>query len=261
VTDAVTDAAAHNTAGVPKHVAIIMDGNGRWAEEQGLERLEGHRAGAKVVRDITTYCRELGVRYLTLYAFSSENWGRPETEVGGLMQLLADYLVDERPTLMKNGIELRTIGAVDKLPLFVRTLLGAVREATKTHTGMRLTLALSYGSREEITRAVRSIADDVAKGALKPDAIDERTIASRLDSADTPDPDLMIRTSGEMRISNFMLWQLAYTELFISEVPWPEFTRAHLDTAFAAYRKRQRRYGLTGAQITKSAKGSKADRA
>jgi undecaprenyl diphosphate synthase len=217
-----------------------------------MERLEGHRAGAKTVRDITTYCRELGVKYLTLYAFSSENWGRPDPEVSGLMQLLADYLAEERPTLLKNGIELNTIGSVDKLPLFVRVLLGTVKEATKglaeSRGGMRLTLALSYGSREEITRAVRSIAADVKAGKLAPDAVDEKIIAARLDSADMPDPDLMIRTSGEKRISNFMLWQLAYTELFISDVPWPAFTRAHLDEAFASYGQRQRRFGLTGAQ-------------
>jgi undecaprenyl diphosphate synthase len=240
-----------DTSGPPRHIAIIMDGNGRWAQEQGMPRLEGHRAGAKVVRDITTYCRELGVRYLTLYAFSTENWGRPEDEVGGLMQLLHDYLVEEQPTLTKNQIELRTIGAVDKLPLFVRTMLGVVKEATKTMTGMRLTLALSYGGREEILRAVRSLAADVKKGSLKPDEIDAAALSSRLDSAGTPDPDLLIRTSGEMRVSNFMLWQIAYTELYITDVPWPAFTRAHLDDAIAAFGKRQRRFGLTGAQVQK----------
>jgi undecaprenyl diphosphate synthase len=231
-------------------VAIIMDGNGRWALERGLPRLEGHRAGARTVRDITTYCRELGVRYLTLYAFSSENWGRPKDEVGGLMQLLHDYLVEERPTLLNNGIELCTIGATDKLPLFVRALLAGVREATKGQNGMRLTLALSYGSREEIVRAVKSIAADVKSGALKADAIDDTLISSRLDTADMPDPDLMIRTSGEMRISNFMLWQLAYTELYVTPVAWPDFTRAQLDEAFASFHKRQRRFGLTGTQVT-----------
>ncbi len=234
---------------IPRHVAIIMDGNGRWAQERGLARLEGHRAGAKTVADITTYCRELGVKYLTLYAFSSENWARPAPEVGGLMQLLADYLMQERPTLLKNGIELHTIGNVDKLPLFVRALLAAVKEASKGQTGMRLTLALSYGAREEITRAAKSLAADVKAGRLAIDAIDEQLLAQRLDSADMPDPDLLIRTSGEMRLSNFMLWQLAYTELFISDVAWPAFTRAHLDEAFAAFHKRQRRFGLTGAQV------------
>jgi undecaprenyl diphosphate synthase len=237
----------------PRHIAIIMDGNGRWAQERGLERLEGHRAGAKTVRDITTYCREIGVRYLTLYAFSSENWGRPETEVGGLMSLLHDYLVDERATLLKNRIELKTIGATDKLPLFVRTLLGAVKEATRGMDGMRLTLALSYGGRDEILRAARALAKDVKRGAVKVDDIDEKLFAEHLDTQGTPDPDLLIRTSGEMRISNFMLWQIAYSELWITDVAWPAFGRASLDEAIASYQRRQRRFGLTGAQV-----GSKA---
>ncbi|OGQ22353.1 MAG: di-trans,poly-cis-decaprenylcistransferase [Deltaproteobacteria bacterium RBG_16_71_12] len=238
-----------SAAPVPRHVAIIMDGNGRWAEERGLPRLEGHRAGAKAVRDITTYCRELGVRYLTLYAFSSENWGRPETEVAGLMQLLQDYLKDERTTLLKNQIELCTIGAVDKLPLVVRALLGAVKEATRGLSGMRLTLALSYGARDEIVRAVRAVAADVKRGALAIDDIGPEHIEAHLDSAGTPDPDLLLRTSGEMRVSNFMLWQIAYSELYVTPVAWPDFSRARLDEAFASYRGRQRRFGLTGAQV------------
>jgi undecaprenyl diphosphate synthase len=225
-----------------------MDGNGRWAEERSLERVDGHKEGAKTVREITTYCRELGVKYLTLYAFSSENWGRPELEVGGLMQLLHTYLQEERNTLEKNDISLQTIGAVDKLPLFVRSLLGTVKEATKDKKGMRLTLALSYGSREEIVHAARSLANDVRRGTLSPEDIDESAIARRMYSADLPDPDLLIRTSGERRLSNFMLWQVAYTELYIADVAWPAFTRAHLDEALASYGKRQRRFGLTGAQ-------------
>ncbi len=237
------------SAPAPRHVAIIMDGNGRWAQERGLPRLEGHRAGAKTVRDITTYCRELGVRYLTLYAFSSENWGRPEAEVSGLMSLLQDYLKDERATLLKNRIELCTIGATDKLPLVVRALLGAVKEATRGLDGMRLTLALSYGSRDEIVRAVRAVAADVKRGALAVGDIGPEHIEAHLDSAGTPDPDLLIRTSGEMRISNFMLWQLAYTELYITPHAWPDFTRARFDEALASYQGRQRRFGLTGAQV------------
>lgn len=215
-----------------------------------MPRIEGHRVGARTVRDITTYCRELGVRYLTLYAFSSENWGRPEDEVSGLMQLLHDYLVEERPTLLDNNIELHTVGATDKLPLFVRAMLTGVKEATKGKDGMRLTLALSYGSRDEMLRAARSLARDVKSGKLAVDDIDEAKFAARLDTAGMPDPDLMIRTSGEMRISNFMLWQLAYAELYVTPVAWPDFTRAHLDEAFATYGKRQRRFGLTGAQVT-----------
>ncbi len=236
---------------VPRHVAIIMDGNGRWAEDRGLPRIEGHRAGAKTVREVTTHCRERGVRYLTLYAFSSENWGRPETEVGGLMQLLHEYLVEERATLLKNQIELRTIGATDKLPLFVRTVLKAAKEASRGLGGMRLTLALSYGSRDEIVRAARALAGDVRRGTLKPDEIDEKAVSARLDTADMPDPDLLIRTSGEMRLSNFLLWQLAYTELYVTDVTWPEFSRAHVDEAFASFGSRQRRFGLTGAQARK----------
>jgi undecaprenyl diphosphate synthase len=243
---------------VPKHVAMIMDGNGRWAEERGLDRIEGHKAGAKVVRDVTTYCREIGVRYLTLYAFSSENWGRPEREVGGLMQLLGEYLNEERPTLLKNQIELRTIGATERLPLLVRTLLGAVSEATKGLPGMRLTLALSYGSRDEIVRAAKKLAEDVKSGKMRAADIDENAINARLDTADMPDPDLLVRTSGEKRISNFLLWQLAYTELFITDVPWPDFTRAHVDEAFASYANRQRRFGLTGAQLSSSSSSTSA---
>jgi undecaprenyl diphosphate synthase len=236
----------------PQHVAIIMDGNGRWAQERGAERLEGHRSGAQTVRDIVTYARELGVRYLTLYAFSSENWGRPEPEVEGLMELLYDYLVEEQPTLLKNGIQFSTIGDKERLPAFVKTMLDAVREATADLDGMRLTLALSYGAREEIVRAVRSLAHDVKRGALDPDAIDVDTLGQRLDTHDMPDPDLLIRTSGEMRVSNFLLWQIAYSELYITKVAWPAFTRAHFDEALAEYQTRQRRFGLTGAQIAGS---------
>ncbi len=233
----------------PQHVAIIMDGNGRWAQERGQARLEGHRAGAKTVREIVTYCRELGVRYLTLYAFSSENWGRPGDEVAGLMELLRTYLVDERPTLLKNSIELSTIGAVGKLPVPVRMMLDDVMKATKGLDGMRLTLALSYGSRDELVRAVQRIGKDVDRGVLDPDEIDEAAISARLDTAGMPDPDLLIRTSGEMRISNFLLWQLAYTELYITDVAWPAFGKAELDKAFQSFHGRQRRFGLTGAQL------------
>jgi undecaprenyl diphosphate synthase len=233
----------------PRHVAIIMDGNGRWAQERGQPRLEGHRAGAKTVREIVTYCRELGVRYLTLYAFSSENWGRPGDEVAGLMELLRTYLVDERPTLLTNAIELSTIGATGKLPVPVRMMLDDVMKATKGLDGMRLTLALSYGARDEIVRAVQKLAKDVDRGAIDPDQIDEAAIAARLDTADMPDPDLLIRTSGEMRVSNFLLWQLAYTELYVTDTAWPAFTKAELDRAFASFHGRQRRFGLTAAQL------------
>ena len=230
----------------PTHVAIIMDGNGRWAQERGHARLEGHRAGAKTVREIVTHARELGVRYLTLYAFSSENWGRPGDEVEGLMELLAQYLIEERPTLLKNRIELSTIGATKKLPSIVRDLLDEVMGVTKGLDGMRLTLALSYGARDEIVRAVQQLVDDGVQ------VVDEKAIAARLDTRDMPDPDLLIRTSGEMRVSNFLLWQIAYAELYVTDVPWPAFTKDRFDEALAAYAKRQRRFGLTGAQVAPS---------
>ena len=234
---------------VPQHVAIIMDGNGRWAEERGLERLQGHKQGALTVREITTACRERGVKFLTLYSFSTENWSRPVDEVDGLMDLLREYLRDELPTLKKNGVRLATIGDVARLPLVVRTGLEVTRQATANETGMQLTLALSYGSRDEIVDAVKSIARDVKSGRLDVDAVDHALFSSRLQTAGLPDPDLVIRTSGEQRISNFLLWQLAYAELWFTDVAWPDFGRAHLDAAFAAYGKRQRRFGKTGAQV------------
>ncbi|MFZ9886262.1 MAG: isoprenyl transferase [Myxococcota bacterium] len=238
-----------NQRSTPRHIAIIMDGNGRWAEDRRLPRLEGHRAGARTVRDITTYARELGVRYLTLYAFSSENWGRPGHEVGGLMELLREYLVEERKTLLDNRIELSTIGDTARLPAAVRLLLNDVMGATRGLDGMRLTLALSYGGRDEILRAVRGIAHAVDRGDLDPEEISAAHLEDRLDTAGVPDPDLLIRTSGEQRISNFLLWQLAYAELYFTEVPWPAFARADLDKALVAYANRQRRFGLTGGQV------------
>ncbi len=242
-----------DAAELPRHVAIIMDGNGRFAEERGQKRLEGHRAGARSVREITTYARELGVRYLTLYAFSTENWARPGDEVSGLMDLLREYLSEEKQTLLDNDIELRTIGETQKLPLPVRVLLDDVMGATRGLSGMRLTLALSYGSRDEILRAVRSLAVAVDRGELDPDEIGAAQLEQRLFTHDLPDPDLLIRTSGEQRISNFLLWQLAYAELYFTDVSWPAFTRASFDEALLAYRKRQRRFGLTGAQVSKGA--------
>lgn len=233
---------------LPEHVAIIMDGNGRWATERGEPRLAGHRAGADTVRDLTTHAAELGIRYLTLYAFSSENWLRPDDEVSGLMQLLHDYLREEEPTLRDNGIALRTIGAVWRLPLFVRERLDGVIARTAHLDHMRLTLALSYGSHDEITRAMKAIARRVASGELSPEAIEPETIAAHLDTHDMPDPDLLIRTGGEMRVSNFLLWQVAYTELYVTATPWPAFSRSHLDTALEVYAGRQRRFGMTGDQ-------------
>jgi undecaprenyl diphosphate synthase len=234
---------------VPQHVAIIMDGNGRWAEERGLPRLEGHRQGAVTVREITTACRERGVKFLTLYSFSTENWSRPPDEVDGLMDLLRVYLRDELPTLKKNGVRLSTIGDVARLPLVVRTGLEITKQATANESGMQLTLALSYGSRDEMVAAVKTIARDVQAGRVGVDAIDQALFASHLQTAGLPDPDLVIRTSGEQRISNFLLWQLAYAELWFTDVAWPDFGRAQLDAAFETFGRRQRRFGKTGAQL------------
>ena len=227
-----------------------MDGNGRWAQERGLPRIEGHKRGAVTVRDITTACRERGVKYLTLFSFSTENWSRPADEVEGLMDLLRSYLRDELPTLLKNGVRLASIGDVGRLPLLVRTGLEAVKAATASATGMQLTLALSYGGRDEIVQAAQKLARDVKGGRVDVDGIDQAAFASRLQTAGMPDPDLVIRTSGEMRISNFLLWQVAYAELFFADVAWPDFTRERLDEAIAAFHQRQRRFGKTGAQLS-----------
>ncbi len=226
------------------HLAIIMDGNGRWAEAQRRSRIDGHREGAGRVRDVVTRCRELGLRHLTLYTFSSENWGRPALEVEALMALLARYLRDELDILRGNDIELRAIGDLRRLPSTLRLQLDQAVAATRGLGGMRLTLALSYGGRDEITRAVRRLARDVERGLLRPDRIDENAVARRLDTADAPDPDLVIRTGGERRLSNFLLWQAAYAELYFTHTPWPEFDAAGLDRALRWYRRRRRRFGL-----------------
>jgi undecaprenyl diphosphate synthase len=241
------DAAAE---GVPRHVAIIMDGNGRWATERGLPRTAGHEAGADSVREIVRACRALGVRYLTLYSFSTENWARPEDEVEALMVLLARYLQEERDEMMENGIRLQGIGELERLPPHVRTLLREVSKYTANNEGLLLTLALSYGSRAEIVDAVRRIAGEVAAGTLAPEQIDADVISRHLYTANMPDPDLLVRTSGELRLSNFLLWQVAYSELYVTDVMWPDFRRPHLEVALAAYAGRQRRFGKTGGQVT-----------
>ncbi len=242
-------------ARLPRHVAIIMDGNGRWAEERGLPRVAGHRAGAETVDRITTACRELGIGYLTLYAFSEQNWARPPEEVGALMQLLLDYVQKERAQILDNNIRLSTIGETDRLPLFVRGPLRELMDKSANNTGMVLTLALSYGGREEIVRAARRLAERALRGELTPGEIDADTFASGLFTAGMPDPDLLIRTSGEERVSNFLLWQVAYTELFFSPVRWPDFDRDHLLRALAHYEARERRFGLTSSQLTAAAAG------
>lgn len=234
----------------PRHVAIIMDGNGRWARERGQPRLDGHRKGADVVRDITTFARELEIPYLTLYSFSVQNWRRPPDEVAGLMQLLEEYCQNERATLMENDIRLSTIGAHDRFPETTRQALAALTEETAANRSMTLTLALDYGGREELVEAVRRLAHDVRSKRLAPDKIDESAIETRLYTALIPDPDLVIRTSGEMRVSNFLLWQIAYAELAFTDVRWPEFTREHFAAALRDYSKRERRFGATGEQLT-----------
>lgn len=234
---------------LPRHIAIIMDGNGRWAKQHAMGRIRGHKRGAQAVRTTVTACWEIGIAYLTLFAFSSENWGRPGEEVNALMDLLADYLDKETPTLQKRGIRLAAIGDIDKLYLPVRKKLLEVMKLTERNDKMVLNLALSYGSRDEIVAAVRKMVADQRDGKLKIDDIDKETLARYLFTASMPDPDLLIRTSGEYRISNFLLWQLAYTELYFTDVLWPDFKKSDLLAAIAVYQQRERRFGLTSEQI------------
>lgn len=228
---------------VPQHIAIIMDGNGRWAQKKGNIRLFGHKAGVDSVRDITESCAQLGVKHLTLYAFSTENWNRPSTEINGLMKLLVQSLRNEAERLRRNDIKLVTIGQTDRLPERCQKQLNEVIEMTRDNTRMQLCLALSYSGRWDITEAVKQIAAEAIKGNVEPDKIDDHLISSHLSTASVPDPDLIIRTSGEYRISNFLLWQLAYSELFITETYWPDFRRDELYKAIISYQKRDRRYG------------------
>ena len=237
--------AAAPAPAVPTHLAIIMDGNGRWARQRGLPRIKGHEHGAESVRVAIRTCRKLGIRYLTLYAFSVENWGRPRAEIEALMALLRRFLRDEEHELHANEVQLRAIGRLADLPEGVRDELARVTAATAHHTKGTLVLALSYGGRTEIAAAAREIARSVRAGTLDPEAVDEAAVAAHLYAPDIPDPDLMIRTSGEMRISNFLLWQLSYAELYITDVLWPDFREAHLTRAVEEYGRRQRRFGLS----------------
>ena len=234
---------------IPTHLAIIMDGNGRWAEQRRLPRILGHRKGVESVQTIVDECLKLGVRYLTLYAFSSENWGRPQDEVEALMGLLGTFLKKELGQLQKQGIRLMAIGELDRLPNAISKILKDIIEKTAENDQMVLTLALSYGSRNELTRAMQSIGRKIASGELQADDLTEADITAALDTHAIPDPDLLIRTSGEMRISNFLLWQMAYSELYFTEAFWPDFSRDLLLLAIEEYSHRQRRFGLTGAQM------------
>jgi len=232
---------------VPDHVAIIMDGNGRWAKKRSWMRVKGHEQGAETVRTIVRASRKIGIRVLTLYAFSTENWQRPQKEIRALMHLLKKFLKNEEAELLENNIRLDAIGEIDRLPADVRDILEKVRRRTAENDGMQLNLALSYGARGEIVRMVQHLAAQAVAGQLAPDDIDEKQIASHLYTAGLPDPDLLIRTSGEMRISNFLLWQIAYSELFVTDTLWPDFTREEYLSILDAYRQRERRFGRTEA--------------
>ena len=233
----------------PRHVGIIMDGNGRWAQRQGRPRLDGHRVGADSVRDITRASREVGIEALTLYAFSSQNWQRPVEEVAGLMELLREYLISERSEILDNAIRLEAIGDVERLPPIAREPLDELRALSAGNRGMVLTLALSYGGRESIARAVRAAVRDAASGQLSPDDVDVERFNSYLPTGRLPPLDLLIRTSGEQRISNFMLWEIAYAELMFIDVLWPEFRRQHLFECLEQFGARERRFGLTSGQL------------
>lgn len=235
---------------LPKHVAIIMDGNGRWAKEQRLPRVSGHRAGVDSVRDIVQACGQLSIPYLTLYAFSTENWKRPKSEVSVLMDLLMIYLRSEIEDLNRNNVRLNAIGQLNALPKPVQKELHSSIEKLSGNTGLNLTLALSYSGRWDIVRAVQTLALDVRRGKLSPEDITEDLFQTYLTTADLPSPDLLIRTSGEMRLSNFLLWEMAYAELHIASVFWPEFRREHLYQALSDYLQRERRFGKTSEQLT-----------
>jgi len=235
---------------LPRHIAIIMDGNGRWAKEQGHDRLYGHFHGVESVRNIVEGCAELGVEYLTLYAFSTENWERPEYEVVGLMELLVSTIRNEVESLHKNNIKLHVIGDMNMLPDYARKELKEALDFTKDNTGLNLVMALSYSGRWELLNAVKNIAYEVKKGNLSLEEIDQDTLQQHLTTSGLPDPELMIRTSGEYRISNFLLYQLAYAELYFTHVRWPDFRKENLYEAILDYQGRERRFGKTGEQLT-----------
>jgi undecaprenyl diphosphate synthase len=242
---------------IPLHIAIIMDGNGRWARKRGFPRVAGHKKGVDSVRDTVEACAQLGVKYLTLYTFSTENWNRPKEEVSTLMRLLLRSLKDETDELHQNDIKLTTIGDIKSLPDEVQKQLFEAMEKTKDNKRMTLNLALSYSGRWELLETFRNLATKVRIGELNPEDINEGCISGNLLTRDIPDPDLLIRTSGEFRVSNFLLWQIAYTEFYISDVYWPEFRRKHIYEAVKVFQKRERRFGLVSEQLKKKNKGSK----
>jgi|SRR5690554_28285 len=238
-----------NRAKLPRHVAIIMDGNGRWAKLKGLLRYKGHESGSKAVKEVVEGCAEIGIDHLTLYAFSTENWKRPEKEVSLLMKLLVSSLKKEINSLQENEIKLNAIGNLHKLPTSVYNELTKAMDETKNNKKLTLTLALSYGSREEIIKTVQEISDKVKNNLISPHDIDETVINNHLYTQNLPDVDLLIRTSGEQRISNFMLWQIAYAELYFTNILWPDFTKKHLFEALLDYQNRERRFGKTSEQL------------
>jgi undecaprenyl diphosphate synthase len=234
---------------IPRHIAIIMDGNGRWAKQRSLERVDGHREGINSVREVVRACGELGVKYLTLYTFSMENWNRPKGEVSALMALLLKTIREEVNDLQRNNVRLMTIGRLQDLPMLARLGMEQAIELLQHNTGLTLVLALSYSSRREIADAMRAIARKIKTGELAEEDINEALISSHLHTAAIPDPDLLVRTSGELRLSNFLLWQLAYTEIYVTDVLWPDFRRTALFEAVLAFQKRERRFGMVSEQI------------
>lgn len=240
-----------NIERLPKHIAVIMDGNGRWAKEHGMQRIFGHQSGVQSVREVSEACAELGVKYLTLYAFSTENWNRPVAEVAGLMTLFAQTIKKEIATFSKNNIRLNAIGDLKSLPKSNYDMLMEAMDGTKDNTRMTLTLALSYSGRWDLTQASRRMAADATAGIIKPEEITQETINNYLSTAGMPDPELLIRTSGEERISNFLLWELAYSELYFTPKYWPDFRKDDLYEAILNYQGRERRFGKTSEQVTK----------
>ena len=234
---------------LPAHIAVIMDGNGRWAKKKGAMRIFGHRNAVQSVREVTEGCGEIGIKYLTLYAFSTENWARPKKEVDSLMELLVNTLRDEINTLQKNDVRLLTIGDPWSLPPECRENLEWAIDQTKNNNGLTLIMALSYSGRSEIVKAVRQIAEEAKEGKLDPESINEDLFKNYLQTANIPDPELLIRTSGEMRLSNFLLWQVAYTELYITPTLWPDFRKEHLHEAIISFQQRERRFGKTSEQL------------